>query len=229
MRITALSACIALCAATVLTIGVHADTAKAPEGFQPYPDLPRANDLQLKTTSGRNLRLTELEGKVVLLNFWRTGCPHCTTGRKQMVRMLRRLERDDIVPLAVNLWNSPEIVTRYARKNASSLVFAVGAPGGTSFMKNEVRGRLMGYYVVNGNRDAVYEIKGFPTTFVIDKKGRVVAFHIGRVLWDEAPVRRWIATLAGPKPSAQAGLPVEDDSLHAIERILRIGLDRPSG
>ncbi len=64
-----------------------------------------------------------------------------------------------------------------------------------SVIRNEIRGKTMGYYVVNGAGEAIYEIKGFPSTYIIDKQGKVVASHLGMAKWNAIPVQQFITAL----------------------------------
>ena len=49
----------------------------------------KAPALALKDLRGRNLRLSDYRGKVVLLNFWATWCPPCRAEMPELVRMQR--------------------------------------------------------------------------------------------------------------------------------------------
>lgn len=46
----------------------------------------------------------------------------------------------------------------------------------------------MGYYVINESNEAIFEIKGFPSTYVLDKQGKIVAGHTGMVNWNAPTV-----------------------------------------
>jgi len=70
-----------ICAALVLlfvfsSFAVGQDTRKAPE-------------LRLTDQHGRQLRLSALRGKVVLLNFWATWCPPCRAEAPELIRLQR--------------------------------------------------------------------------------------------------------------------------------------------
>ncbi|MFC1833676.1 peroxiredoxin family protein [Thermodesulfobacteriota bacterium] len=203
-------------AVVVLFIGssvVHVQAAP-PEGthFQPFKDLPAAYDFNMTTLKGEPVVLSQFRGKVVVLNFWRRNCRYCEVEKKHFQRMMGKLKRPDIEVVCVNLWDDPSWVRNHASKKGRELSFVTAPKAGTSFVKNVVNGRLMGYYVLNDLREAVYEIKMFPTTYVIDKKGRVVAAHLGMAKWDSAPVLKWMAALAGDRGargvSAGSGQPI---------------------
>jgi thiol-disulfide isomerase/thioredoxin len=51
-----------------------------------------APDFSLKSVDGRRLRLKELRGKTVLLNFWATWCPPCLAELPQLVKLQKKYE-----------------------------------------------------------------------------------------------------------------------------------------
>lgn len=165
-------------------------------GFQVSDNAPRAHDVMIATTRGEVLRLSDLEGKVVLLNFWRKNCPYCEQEKGYLKRLKQSLGKADLEVLCVNFSDDPSWVTHYAARSGADLVFAVLPEGKKRIHEGKVRGKVLGYYLVNGSGEAIYEIKGFPSTYVIDKEGRVVATHLGMARWHSMPVREWISQLA---------------------------------
>src|SRR5215211_1151825 len=53
----------------------------------------KAPELALKDLRGRSLRLSDYQGKVVLLNFWATWCPPCRAEMPDLIRMQREYGR----------------------------------------------------------------------------------------------------------------------------------------
>lgn len=167
-------------------------------GFHIFRAMPEAHNFDMHKVDGSPLRLGDLKGKVVLLNFWRKNCHYCSTEKELLRKMVKRLKSDDLTVLCVNLWDTPRWVSRYASKDGNEFLYATRGKSGRSFAENEIRGRLMGYYIINSANEAVYEVKGFPTTYVIDKDGKVVAGHLGMARWDDPAVSQWIGQLVGP-------------------------------
>ena len=95
-------------------------------------------------------------------------------------------------------------------------------------MKNVVKGRNMGYYVINNGKEAVYEVKGFPTTYVIDKDGRVVATHLGLVRWDSPSVTKWVAALLDQEKNVEPVTEAEYQLPDWLDRLLTMRVDRVS-
>jgi peroxiredoxin len=165
--------------------------------FQFFKNPPAANDLKMGTFDGRVLRLSGLKGKVVVLNFWRKDCQYCGMEKGILKNMIHSMGTDDIKVVCVNFWDQPSWVTSYGKSNGGDLIIASRPEGSQAVVENVVRGRLMGYYIVNEQNEAIYEIKGFPSSYVINKEGRVVAAHIGLAQWNSPPVRKWLSGLVG--------------------------------
>ncbi|MFG6115003.1 redoxin domain-containing protein [Halobacillus sp. MO56] len=86
---------------------VSGDTSQEGTGIMP-PNTPKgiqkgeqAPDFELETVEGETLRLSDLQGKKVFLNFWATWCPPC---KKEMPEMQKFHEEfgDEVEIVAVN-------------------------------------------------------------------------------------------------------------------------------
>ncbi|MES9738997.1 redoxin domain-containing protein [Peribacillus frigoritolerans] len=111
----------------------------------------KAPNFSLKTLDGKQVELSDYEGKKVMLNFWATWCPPC---KKEMPDMERYTQQagDDVVVLAVNI--DPENdVQAFVEDNG--ITFTI--PLDSQSAKNPVNER--------------YKILSIPTTYFIDKKG----------------------------------------------------------
>ena len=56
-----------------------------------------APDFQLEDTQGNKVRLSELRGKVVMVNFWATWCPPCKEEMPSMERLNKIMAAEDFV------------------------------------------------------------------------------------------------------------------------------------
>ena len=61
-----------------------------------------APDFQLEDTKGNKISLSDLRGKVVMVNFWATWCPPCIEEMPSMERLHEVMGGDDFVMLAIN-------------------------------------------------------------------------------------------------------------------------------
>lgn len=182
--------------------------AGGPKGsdFQFFKNRPDANNFQMGILDGKVVNLSDYRGKVVLLNFWRKDCPYCDMEKNHLSAMLQSFGNANLEVLCVNLWDDPSWVRAYAKRSRRPFTIASRAGGRRSVVENVVNGRTMGYYVLNGSNEAIYEVKGFPSTYVIDKRGKVVATHMGLAPWSVPPVMRWLSELLGEGSDTPAEL-----------------------
>ena len=199
-----------------------------------YKRSPEANDLAMTDAGGQVFKLSDLRGRVVILNFWRKNCRYCAQEKKYLTRLVRKAELDDLKVVCVNLWDNPRVIQRIGKTLGPGLTLVGGVPGRKNTIENVMNGRLMGYYVVNDDREAIYEIKGFPTSYVIDKEGRVVATHMGMARWDKPAVVKWLTDLAGRSQDLGSAGPRESSLPAWLDRLLTAssadrGGSRPRG
>ncbi len=112
-----------------------------------------APDFTLSSTNGKQIRLSDFRGKVVIVDFWATWCPPCKAEIPDFVKLYSEYKNDGFQMLGVSLDEG-------------------GAKNVVPFMKDHG----MNYPVVFGTEEVVSAyggIRGIPTTFVIDKKGYV--------------------------------------------------------
>jgi peroxiredoxin len=89
--------------------------AAAIAGALAYPLLARASpaagsaapDFVLEDTAGRNERLSEFRGEIVLLTFWASSCGACRDSLVQLNGAAAELGRDAVVALGVSLDAEP--------------------------------------------------------------------------------------------------------------------------
>ncbi|HVF41514.1 MAG TPA: cytochrome c biogenesis protein/redoxin [Pyrinomonadaceae bacterium] len=116
-----------------------------------------APDIELKTTDGKPLKLSELRGQVVLLNFWATWCVPCRSEIPSLNEMQRDLSGRGFKVLGVSTSDSAELVREYQKDVKQDYTVALGDDG-----------------VANK-----YAVGVLPTTFVIDREGRIRHKEIG--------------------------------------------------
>ena len=122
-----------------------------------------APDFQLEDTKGNKVTLSDLRGKVVLVNFWATWCPPCIEEMPSMERLNEVIAGDDFVLLAINTEeNGPGIVPAFLEKNPYT------------------------FSILYDNKGVVqkrYGVFKFPESFIIQKDGTVVEKIIGPLDW----------------------------------------------
>ncbi len=126
---------------------------------KPDKDRKKAPDFALKDANGQTVRLSDYQGKVVLLDFWATWCGPC----KIEIPWFEEFERQN------------------KDKGFAVLGVAMDDDGWDS-VRPFAKERGINYRLVVGN-DAVADLYGgldaLPTTFLIDRHGNIAAVHIG--------------------------------------------------
>jgi len=117
-----------------------------------------APDFTLKTLGGREVQLSQFEGKPVMINFWATWCGPC---RVELPLIQDRFEKHypSLVVLAVEDGSTPSEISETAY--ASGITFLI----------------LMGYDGVL----SAYNVRAFPTTFFVDVDGVIRSQHVGQL------------------------------------------------
>ena len=148
--------------------GAAQDPVAALGLIRPVP-VQMAQDFEVQTTDHRSLRLSELRGKVVFLNFWATWCKPCEAEMPSMERLWRRYRDRGLVVLAVSAdADGAGAVGPFVAKHR--LTFPVGLDP-----RMEVSRR--------------YQVWALPSTFIIDRQGRRALFANGPREWDGAVAR----------------------------------------
>ena len=110
-----------------------------------------APDVELKTTDGKPLKLSELRGQVVLLNFWATWCVPCRSEIPSLNAMHRDLAGRGFKVLGVTTQDSADLVREYQKDVKQDYTVALGDEGVAT----------------------KYAVGVLPTTFIIDRQGRI--------------------------------------------------------
>ena len=122
-----------------------------------------ASEFALKSLDGSIIRLADLRGKIVVVDFWATWCGPCIQSFPYLQKMYDKYKNDgDIVILAVNTWES---------KTGQDLEDHV-----RDFMtKNQYTFPV----VFDQGFVDKYGVEGIPTKFIIDQKGMIQFKDIG--------------------------------------------------
>jgi thiol-disulfide isomerase/thioredoxin len=127
------------------------------------PDAPKANmDFTLKDMQGKDLKLSSLKGRVVLLNFWATWCGPCRMEIPWFVELQEKYREKGLRVVGVSVDDPPEAMRPFAKE------FKINYP-----------------LVVGQDRDDVQNAFGpvfaVPITVIIGRDGKVCVKHIGPV------------------------------------------------
>jgi peroxiredoxin len=148
----------------------------------PVPAGDLASDFKLEDAfSGETVSLSSLKGKVVFLNIWATWCGPCREEMPSMETLYDELKNNkDFVMLAVSQdTKGKSAVVPYVEKNGYHFKILLDP-------ENKVGGS--------------YGVSGVPETFIIDRKGRIVAHHMGAFDWSRPDVKEALQELLSAKP-----------------------------
>ncbi|MCH8036380.1 MAG: TlpA family protein disulfide reductase [Proteobacteria bacterium] len=113
------------------------------------------------------------KGRVVLLNFWATWCAPCIREMPSLDRLQAALEDRGLAVLAVSIdRGGTEVIRPFAERLGLE--------------------RLGLYHDAKGALFRAFGVTGLPTTFLIDRRGRIVGAYPGPAEWDEPEARALI-------------------------------------
>jgi peroxiredoxin len=133
--------------------------------FAKYNDKPMAENFTGTTLQGNPISLEELRGKVVVLVFWSTRCPICTSEMPKLNQMTQKYAGKNVVFLGLSMENE-SMISAYIKKK----------PFNVTLIPNSL-GVIMQYAVKNKNGS--FDI-GYPTYFVINQRGEIEMKASGR-------------------------------------------------
>ena len=132
---------------------------------------PAAPPLALPDIDGKVVDLASYRGRLVLVNFWATWCPPCRREFPSLSRVQKLFKPGELAVLAVNVGEDAETVFSFAGASEVTILL---------------------------DRDSAamrrWPVKGLPTTFVVDKKGRLALRAVGGREFDDAAI---VAQLRG--------------------------------
>lgn len=138
----------------------------------PFGGDPIPPPLALANLAGGNKTLSDYAGQVVLVNFWASWCPPCVHEMPSMERLSARLAGEPFVILGVNMAEPPQVVREFLdvlRNTKVAVTFPILLDRDGAALKR-------------------WQVFAFPTSFVIDKKGRIRYALFGAMEWDDEKV-----------------------------------------
>ncbi len=124
------------------------------------PPFRQAPDFTLELYSGETLKLSDLRGKPVMVNFWASWCPPCREEAPLLEETWREYREKGVVFIGVNIWDTDKDARRFLSE------YGITYPNGAS---------PAGQTPVAVN----YGLTGIPETYFIDRNGEVTRKWIG--------------------------------------------------
>jgi peroxiredoxin len=131
-----------------------------------------APDFNLKDANGKDVKLADLKGKVVLVNFWATWCEGCQVEIPWFVEFQKAYEGKGLVVVGISMDDD-----------------------GWKSVRPWLKEKKVNYPIVIGNDGLAnrYGLDGMPLTALVDREGRIADVHPGLV--DKAATQQKIKAL----------------------------------
>ncbi len=117
-----------------------------------------APDFTLPGLDGTPVRLSDLRGKTVLINFWATWCGPCRKEFPELVKLVQQQGDRGLVVLAVDVSESRDDVARFAQEFGAT--FPIVLDSDSSVVQS-------------------YRLIGLPTSLFVDRDGILRAQQLG--------------------------------------------------
>jgi thiol-disulfide isomerase/thioredoxin len=134
-----------------------------------------APDFSIKDLDGREIKLSSLKGKVVMVNFWATWCPPCKEEIPSMMKLNKSMEGQPFQMLAISIDEGGKAAVEKYFKASGNL--------------------LPAYLDSDGVISQGYGITGVPETFILDRNGMIQKKVVGGMDWSSPDVRSFLIAL----------------------------------
>lgn len=116
----------------------------------------KSADFTLGDLNGKEISLSSLKGKNVMLNFFATWCPPCKAEMPDMEKLYQETKNSDLIIIAVNLGEDQATVKDFMKKNGYNFEVVLD-------LKGTVADK--------------YGVSAIPTTYFLDKEGNITPFY----------------------------------------------------
>lgn len=128
-------------------------------------DRQKAPEFELENADGKKVKLSDLKGKVVVLNFWATWCPPCKAEMPDFNKVAEELSKStDATLQCINIGEDKDVATKFLKDNGYTMNILLDT-------KSEAALK--------------YGISAIPTTIVIDKEGNIADQIVGAASYEK--------------------------------------------
>ena len=136
--------------------------------INPIKGTKKAPDFSLTDLNGKGVEIKQFKGKIIFLNFWATWCGPCKEEMPSMEALHQQLKEKNFVMLTISVdYEGIKPVQEFINKQRYTFPVLLDPKGETLDL---------------------FEVKGIPTTFLIDKKGKMIGKAIGPRDWKSIEV-----------------------------------------
>ncbi|MGI5090237.1 TlpA family protein disulfide reductase [Treponema sp. OMZ 305] len=145
-------------------------------GFYVYDqpiDLPITAPIPALT--GDPVKVSDFTGNITLLNFWATWCPPCRAEMPSIERLYKKMSGTNFRIVAVNAGEHRTQVSSFIEKNKYTFPIYLDESNAVS---------------------SIFAARGLPSTYLVNKEGKVIAARIGAMEYDQAELIKLLKELA---------------------------------
>ena len=132
-------------------------------GVLPIPPDTDPLEIKLEDPTGRPISIAEFRGKIVFINFWTTWCLACVIEMPSMEKLHQKFKDKDFVMVAINLQETASRVKQFYKEYKLTFTTLLDTTGDVG---------------------AGLGIRSIPTTFILDKNGRIIGKALGPREWE---------------------------------------------
>jgi thiol-disulfide isomerase/thioredoxin len=159
----------------LLTVPPAVAQTPAPRALASVPGAPAAPEIVSKDVDGKPVKLSELRGRVVLVNFWATWCPPCRKEIPSLTRLQKLFRPEQLTVLAVNIGEDEETVFGFVPDPGFTILLD---PASATLPR--------------------WQVRGLPATFVVDREGRIALKAVGGREFDDPAILAQLRELMKP-------------------------------
>ncbi len=123
-----------------------------------------AQDFELETLEGETIKLSDLKGKKVFINFWATWCTYCEKEMPDFQKFYDKYKDEGFILLGVDVGESKSKVQKFV--DDINIDFPILLDTDSQTARN-------------------YGIRSFPTTIAVNEEGIVVVAKIGMITYED--------------------------------------------
>ena len=145
-------------------------------GFYVYEtpiDLPVT--APIPALAGDPVKVSDFSGKITLFNFWATWCPPCRAEMPSIERLYKQMSGTNFRIIAVNAGENRSQVASFIEKNKYTFPIYLDESNALS---------------------SIFAARGLPSTYLVNKEGKVIAVRIGAMEYDQAELIKLLKELA---------------------------------
>lgn len=143
--------------------GLKLDQLFEEMGITGIPSIVVPHDIHLPDLNGATIRFSDFKGKIVFLNFWTTWCPSCRYEMPSLENLHTKFREEDFVVVAIDIQEPATSVKKFFK---------------------EYKLTFMALLDSDGKVADLFGVRSIPTTYILDKQGRIIGGAVGARKWD---------------------------------------------